>query len=173
MDSQTAAARFERLFHAHYGRVLSYAQRRTSAAVADDVVAETFLIAWRRLESVPSEELPWLLGVARRVLANQRRRDATQERVAVRVAAESVSNSLPAAAADPDLIRALAQLTERDWELLRLVAWDGLKPGEAARVLGCSAVVARVRLHRARARLEGLLTPPNAKETRWKPDPTS
>lgn len=150
----------------HYGRVLSYARRR-SPAHADDVVAETFLIAWRRLESVPRDELPWLLAVARRVLANQRRRDATQERVAFRVAAEPVSDAVPEATADPELRHALSQLGERDRELLRLIAWDGLTPAQAARVLGCSAVTARVRLHRARRRLEGLIRPPTTKETRW------
>jgi RNA polymerase sigma-70 factor (ECF subfamily) len=172
MDASAATARFERLFRAHYGRVLSYARRRTSAGLADEIAAETFLIAWRRLESVPREELPWLLGVARRVLANQRRREATQERVA-RAAAVPASDALPEVAPDAELSRALSQLGEQDRELLRLIAWEGLTPAEAARVLGWSAVRARVRLHRARTRLEALLAPPNSKETRWKPDLTS
>ena len=168
MDSQTATERFERLFRDHYGRVLSYARRRTSAATADDVVAETFLIAWRRLESIPRAELPWLLGVARRVLANQRRRETTQARLAVRVADKPAASPPAEAAPDPELERALAELGDRDRELLRLIAWDGLTPAEAARVLGWTPVVARVRLHRARRRLETLLSPPTTKETRWK-----
>jgi RNA polymerase sigma-70 factor (ECF subfamily) len=168
MDSQAATTRFERLFRAHYGRVLAYARRRTSEAVADDVVAETFLIAWRRLESVPGAELPWLLAVARRVLANERRRGATQERLAQRVAAEPAADGASEGIADGELSLALSQLGERDRELLMLLAWDGLSVAEAARVLGCSSVAARVRLHRARRRLEGLLRPPTTKETRWK-----
>lgn len=173
MDSEAASARFEQLFRAHYEPVLSYAHRRTSSSVADDAVAETFLIAWRRLESIPRDELPWLLAVARRVLANQRRREATQNRVALRFAAEPVANDVPDSTLDPGLAVAFSQLGERDQELLRLIAWEGLAPAEAARVLGWSAVRARVRLHRARARLQSLLARPDSKERRWKPDTTS
>src|SRR5918999_1962094 len=140
MDSAAASARFEQLFRAHYGRVLSYARRRTRSSVADDVVAETFLIAWRRLESIPRDELPWLLGVARRMLANQRRRDATQERLALRFTAEPVANEVRDLTLDPELSLAFSQLGERDQELLRLIAWEGLAPAEAAGVLGWSAV---------------------------------
>jgi RNA polymerase sigma-70 factor, ECF subfamily len=174
MDSEAAPARFERLFRDHYSRVLSYAQRRMPSSVADDVVAETFLIAWRRLESIPRHELPWLLGVARRVHANQRRRDGTRDRAALRFASEPVPIEVRDVALDPELRHAFSQLGERDQELLRLIAWEGLAPAEAGRVLGWSAVRARVRLHRARARLQGLLQRPDTKEEkRWKPDPTS
>jgi RNA polymerase sigma-70 factor, ECF subfamily len=174
MDSEAASARFEQLFRDHYGRVLSYAHRRMPSSVADDVVAETFLIAWRRLESIPRDELPWLLGVARRVRANQRRLDVTRERVANRFAAEPLPNEVRDVALDPELGLAFSQLSEGDQELLRLIAWEGMAPAEAGRVLGWSAVRARVRLHRARARLQGLLQHPDAKEgKRWKPDPTS
>jgi RNA polymerase sigma-70 factor (ECF subfamily) len=172
MGSADASARFERLFRDHYERVLSYALRRSDSSVADDAVAETFLIAWRRLESIPRDELPWLLGVTRRVLANQRRRDATQDRVEQRFAAEPVISDVRDSTLDPELSLAFAQLGERDQELLRLIAWEGLAPGEAARVLGLSAVGTRVRLHRARTRLQTLLARPDTKEKRWKPDPT-
>ncbi len=64
---------FEQLYRQHAGAVLAYARRRTTQEAADDAVAEVFLIAWRRVDDVPAEPLPWLLGVARRVLANQRR----------------------------------------------------------------------------------------------------
>ena len=173
MDSEAASARFEQLFKAHYERVLSYALRRTNSAVADDAVAETFVIAWRRLESIPRNELPWLLGVTRRVLANQRRRDATQEQVALRFAAEPVACEVRDSTLDPDLSLAFSKLGERDQELLRLIAWEGLAPAEAARVLGWSAVGTRVRLHRVRGRLQSLLARPDIKEERWKPDPTA
>jgi RNA polymerase sigma-70 factor, ECF subfamily len=167
VDAETDAARFERLFRANYDRVLAYARRRGSSE-ADDVAAETFLIAWRRLEAVPRNELPWLLAVARRVLANQRRRSATQARAAAGMAAEAASPTEISGDFDTSLRRALLQLSETDRELLTLIAWDGLAPGEAGRVLGLTAVGARVRLHRARRRLEGLLQPPTTKETRWK-----
>ncbi len=64
---------FDALFEAHYRDVLRYVLRRAPLASAEDVLAETFLVAWRRSEQIPDDPLPWLLGVARRVLANQRR----------------------------------------------------------------------------------------------------
>ena len=158
MDAQPeSSARFEQAFREQYGRVLSYARRRAPADVADDVVAETFLTAWRRMDDLPRLELPWLLGVARRVLANQRRRAAAQRRLAERVAAEPDAGAAPFASADERLVDVLSRLPERDRELLTLVAWDGLSPSDAAGVLGCSAVSARVRLHRARRRLAAML----------------
>jgi RNA polymerase sigma-70 factor (ECF subfamily) len=160
-------ARFEQLFRAHYARVLAYARRR-GAFDAEEIAAETFLVAWRRVEAVPGTELPWLLAVARRVLANQRRRSATQERAAASAAAERQRHTELDAGLDMSLRRALLQLSEIDRELLTLVAWDGLSPAEAGRVLGLSSVGARVRLHRARRRLQVLLRLPTAKEPRWK-----
>jgi DNA-directed RNA polymerase specialized sigma24 family protein len=65
--------RFERMYRDYADRVHSYAWRRSDATTADEVVAEVFLVAWRRLDHVPGEPLPWLLAVSRRVLANQRR----------------------------------------------------------------------------------------------------
>jgi RNA polymerase sigma-70 factor (ECF subfamily) len=167
VDGISDAARFEQLFRANYGPVLAYARRRGSTD-AEDVAAETFLIAWRRLERVPRNELPWLLAVARRVLANQRRRSETQERAAAVAAAEPVASAELLEGLDAPLRRALRQLSETDRELLTLIAWDGLAPGEAGQVLGLTSVGARVRLHRARRRLEALLQPPTTKETRWK-----
>ena len=72
-EGDERAARFEALFIAHYAAVVRYARRRSSHAVADDVVGDVFLVAWRRLEAVPDDPLPWLLAAARRTLANQRR----------------------------------------------------------------------------------------------------
>src|SRR5687768_14855038 len=121
MDAEPeSSARFEQAFREHYGRVLSYARRRAPADVADDVVAETFLTAWRRIDDLPRLELPWLLGVARLVLANQRRRAATQRRVAERVAAEPAAGAAPVASADERLVDVLSRLPERDRELLTL-----------------------------------------------------
>jgi RNA polymerase sigma-70 factor, ECF subfamily len=157
-------ARFERIFRANYGRVLAYVRRRSSGD-AEDVVAETFLIAWRRLGAVPGNELPWLLGVARRVLANERRRSATQERTAAGATTEPPLEM--DAGLDPALREALLQLSEKDRELLTLIAWDGLAAAEAGRVLGLTSVGARVRLYRARRRLESQLQPPTTKEPRW------
>jgi RNA polymerase sigma-70 factor, ECF subfamily len=140
--------RFEQVFDEHFRAVSAYAHRRAAKAEAEDAVAETFLVAWRRLDEVPSDAKPWLLGVARRVLANQRRAAGRRLALAQRVAQER--------AAEPErgpILEALERLSESDRELLLLMAWDGLSTGEAAAALGCSRAAVKVRLHRARHRL--------------------
>jgi RNA polymerase sigma-70 factor, ECF subfamily len=156
--------RFRRLCAAHTTDVLAYALRRTSREDAADAVAETFLIAWRRLDEVDDEyALPWLYGVARRVLLSQRRSSIKQQAIAERVAA--AEPSVHVQSSDPPLAssrlrEALVNLSERDREVLMLTAWEELSSREASRVLGCSATAYRIRLHRARARLrEGLAHP--------------
>jgi RNA polymerase sigma factor (sigma-70 family) len=149
--------RFEGLFRANYPAVRAYALRRSSPETAQDVVAETFLVAWRRLEDVPADALPWLYGVARRVLANQRRTADRSDALAERVAA---SEPQPAggdpghSAGEAEILHvALARLPEPSREALMLVAWHGLSGARAARAAGCSRAAFKVRLHRARARL--------------------
>jgi RNA polymerase sigma-70 factor, ECF subfamily len=144
---------FERLFHGHHLAVYRYALRRVGERAADDVVAETFLVAWRRHEEIVGDPLPWLLGVARRICANQLRASVRQASLGRRLAAESLPLSEDVPIADGRLKQALGQLGERDREVLLLVAWDGLSNGDAAKVLGCTTTAFRVRLHRARTRL--------------------
>lgn len=145
----------EALWHAWHRHVLAYALRRTDAATAQDVVADTFVIAWRRLPEVPEPPLPWLLGVARRVLANTRRGDRRRAALADRLRRESpMSARVAASAADSPVLTALAALRERDREALLLHAWEGLDNAAAATVLGCSPAAFAVRLHRARQRFE-------------------
>jgi RNA polymerase sigma factor (sigma-70 family) len=152
-------ARFRAVYETNYHHVLGYVLRRTASREdAEDVVAETFLTAWRRLEQVPagSEARPWLYGVARNVLANQRRGERRRGRLTGLLHAESVLPSLHPADADSEIARtaaALARLGADDRELLTLAAWEGLDPGEIAIVLGCSRNAARIRLHRVRRRL--------------------
>jgi RNA polymerase sigma factor (sigma-70 family) len=146
--------RFEYLYEAHYAAVLAYALRRTERTVAHDVAAETFLVAWRRLEVVPADATPWLYGVARRVLANERRAESRRAALAERMRAVCVSQPNGDAAARDGLLRAaLARLPDRDREALALVAWEGLSTAQAARAMGCAPTAMRVRLHRARRRL--------------------
>ncbi|HUA47587.1 MAG TPA: sigma-70 family RNA polymerase sigma factor [Solirubrobacteraceae bacterium] len=158
-----ATDRFERLFRRHHGAVVAYVRRRAPAEAVDDVVGETFLVAWRRLDDVPVQELPWLLAVARNVLATQRRGAGRRRALALRLgsvtgfgAAESEA-SFSVDGVDSRLLAALAMLSEKDREALTLTAWDGLDPHEAAVVLGESSGSFRVRLHRARKRLRRLL----------------
>src|ERR1700733_7395747 len=75
-------ARFDALYREHSGAVKRYVLRRFDAQSADDVVADLFVICWRRLADVPDDPLPWLLAVARNVLANRRRHDARQNALA-------------------------------------------------------------------------------------------
>jgi RNA polymerase sigma factor (sigma-70 family) len=141
-------------------RVLAYALRRTSREEAEEVVAETFIVAWRRLDEVPDDPIPWLLAVARRVLANQRR--AAGRRVALHERLGSVRGRGSFATPDPAeevearmaLGDALRGLSERDSEALLLVAWERLDNRRAAVVMDCSPASFAVRLHRARRRLK-------------------
>lgn len=143
---------FRELFGRHYGSVFGYAARRLGWDDAADAAADVFTVAWRRIRSVPAEPetLPWLYGVARRVVANHARSRNRRERLAARAVAEPVRRVEPVTA---DVDAALAALREGDREVLMLVAWEGLGPRALAKALGCSQNAAVVRLHRARARL--------------------
>ena len=154
------ASRFEAIFRATYPRVLAYALRRAEDRDgAEEIVSETFMVAWRRLDAVPGDPLPWLLGTARRVLANQRRsarrrwpegRHASLDLVEV---ADLGTAPLERLAEREAFMSAFAKLRERDREVLSLIAWDGLGVREAAEVIGCTAPTFSIRLHRARQRL--------------------
>jgi RNA polymerase sigma factor (sigma-70 family) len=169
VSAEHPADRFRRLFAANERELLAYALRRVDRAEdAADVVAETFLVAWRRLKTLPQgdEARLWLYGVARRQLANQRRGQLRRSRLADRLRAE-----LPAAVASarsPEDHRvaavraALARLDEEDREILRLTSWEGLTPSEIAAVIGVPGVTVRSRLHRARKRLRSELLQQNA-----------
>jgi RNA polymerase sigma-70 factor (ECF subfamily) len=152
--------RFQRLYEAYYGAVLAYAQRRApDAGDALDVVADTFTIAWRRLDEIPADaELPWLFGVARRVLANQRRSARRRGDLSARLRLQhSGSTEIEAEVIAADdrraVLAALARLKEADREILRLAAWEELSHREIAAIVECSEASVAVRLHRARNRL--------------------
>lgn len=149
----------EDLFLKHASVVRAYALRRIDPATADETVSEVFMIAWRRLDDLPSDPLPWLLACARRVLANQRR--AGRRRVSLEKRLSQAGEAYRPAECDDltdrPLARALGELSEADRELLLLVAWEELEPEQASRVLGCSRRTLSVRLHRARRRLAELL----------------
>jgi RNA polymerase sigma factor (sigma-70 family) len=152
--------RFEALFAAHHAAVRSYVVRRAGGGIGvDDAVADTFLVAWRRLDEVPEPARPWLLGVARRVLADQRRGLRRRRSLADRLALASSARIAwePPAGVSAELVGALRELSGHEREALMLVAWDGLTPAEAAVAAGCSATAFRVRLHRARRRVAAQL----------------
>jgi RNA polymerase sigma factor (sigma-70 family) len=139
--------RFEQIYTADRDAVEAYVRRRIAADMVEDVVAEVFLVCLRRIDDVPSPPLPWLYAVARKTLANERRRLSRTAPTAAAVTRD------PEPTGDSALATAFAELGERDREILRLVAWEGLSLREAATVLDCSSVAARVRYHRAKTRL--------------------
>ena len=146
--------RFERLFTEYRADIVAYCGwRASSAGDPQDAVAEVFLIAWRRLDVVPDGEAGrvWLYATARRVLANQRRSD--RRRAALRERLEVEEATAPPETGEAQLVHeALARLQPRDREVLLLAEWEGLSPAQIATVMGCLAVTARGRLHRARQR---------------------
>jgi RNA polymerase sigma-70 factor, ECF subfamily len=152
--------RFERLYEQHFERVAAYLLARADRDSAAEALARTFEIAWRRLPDVPVESLPWLLGVARRVLAERRRaqgrRDALIERIA-ETAIEASGDHAEALAVRELVLAAIEDLTPSQQEAFLLIAWDGLSEREAAAVLGCSRGAVALRLHRARKQLRAAL----------------
>lgn len=157
----TERQRFEDLFRTHYAALTRYALRRVGPDSAAEVVAETFLAAWRRFDDVPDDPLPWLYATARRVVANEYRRRGRAGRLAERITGTAPPNDSPDHADSVvDRMRvqeALTRLSPRDREALMLAEWEQLPPADAAKVLGCSAATYRVRLHRARRRIATLL----------------
>jgi RNA polymerase sigma-70 factor (ECF subfamily) len=160
-ERQHGLGRFHALYQAHHGAVAAYARRRTTSPVdAQDAVADTFAIAWRRLPEVPEGDgaLPWLYGVARRVLANQRRGNQRRADLSVRLQGQgSVAPDVEAQVVAGDerrtVLTALARLRPADQEILRLAVWEELAHRDIAGIVGCSESSVAVRLHRARSRL--------------------
>lgn len=158
--------------------MLGYALRRSDDPDdAADAVGETFLIAWRRFEDVPTDDRAraWLYGTARRVLANQRRGSRRRDHLAERLASEAriaVATVQPETGSDADAARAFRRLKPAQRELLALVAWEGLAPRELATALGCSVNAAKIRLHRARRAFARELERDSA-DTEVKPDSAS
>jgi RNA polymerase sigma factor (sigma-70 family) len=163
MTDEARRRRFEAAYRELYAPLCGYALRRVREPEdAAEVIAETFATLWRRFDRCPEgDELrPWLFGVARRVIANQRRGQRRRSALGERLA----SNVDPTATARTDestteLARAFASLSDSDRELLSLVAWEGLTREELAVALGTSRAAVRLRLHRARKRLREALPP--------------
>lgn len=143
---------YEQLVVRTYGAVSAYAARRVGRERAEDIVSETFLIAWRRRSAIPEPPLPWLYGVARKVIANELRTTERKRRLVDRIASLATEVADPPSVGDPAVARALRRLSDPEREALLLVAWEGLNPAEAAIAAGCSTATFRVRLHRAKKR---------------------
>jgi RNA polymerase sigma-70 factor (ECF subfamily) len=160
LDSSSRRARFEALFVDESRALLGYALRRVEFAEdAADIVAETFLVAWRRIDEVPRgrEARLWLYGVARRVCANHTRSVVRRHRLADRLRDELLTAIKPDRWAADDAVvlvrEAMQVLDDTDRELLKLNYWEGLSPMELAEVLAIPAGTVRSRLYRARQRM--------------------
>lgn len=150
---------FVHLYEEHAPAVMAYALRRATFEGAQEIVAETFVIAWRRIHDIPSDAaLPWLYGVARKVHGNRLRADRRQQHLLRRIQTEP-SEAIAWGAGDnsSSLMLALASLRPSDREVLMLTAWEGLTTQEAAVVLNCSSQAVRLRLFRARRKLRARL----------------
>jgi len=147
----TSEERFADIFR-HLGAITAYAQRRGSRD-ADAIAAEVMTIAWRRLADVPRDDpLPWLYATARNLVFAERRRGPKAGELG-----EVEARAVEPISLDPELDAALRALSPTDREALLLVAWEDLTPTQAAHALGINATAFRVRLLRARRRLQQLL----------------
>jgi RNA polymerase sigma-70 factor (ECF subfamily) len=165
-------ARFEQVYRDHVRTVLLFALSRTPPEEAKDVVAQTFLVAWRRVSELPEEPLPlpWLIGVARRTLADGRRADRRREALWSRLSSRDRTLSTSFDVDVPEQLHlrgsvgfVLQALRSDDRDILVLVAWEGFTIEQLAEALGCSKQTASVRLHRARRRFAALLDKADAK----------
>ncbi|MEV4181121.1 RNA polymerase sigma factor [Streptosporangium canum] len=157
MSEQDDRSRFEAVYRRTYEQLLGYAVRRCSSPEdAADVVAETYVIAWRRITELPGGEdgKLWLYGVARRVLANHQRgeRRRLTRHTELTSEIEHLYTATSGHGEQDGVGEAMGMLADSDRELLALALWEGLDPGEIATVLNCSRNAARIRLHRARKR---------------------
>ncbi|MDT4913331.1 MAG: hypothetical protein QOC66_2459 [Pseudonocardiales bacterium] len=162
MSTPIREAKLRALFEENSMRVLAYAYRHIGPSAAQDVVSEVFLVAWRRIDEVPADALPWLLVVARNTIGNRRRGIARQQRLTDELASLERSSTASSGAEEIALERramlgALADLSSLEREALLLTGWDGLSVVQACEVAGCSRRAFELRLHRARNRLRRVL----------------
>jgi RNA polymerase sigma-70 factor, ECF subfamily len=158
---------FAGVFDRYYAEIHGYVARRLGSSRADDVAAETFLIAFdrrRRYDVAYADARPWLYGIASNLIGRQRRAELRQYRALARADrpcstdGDGVDRRLDAQAQRAALAAALVGLAARDREVLLLVAWAQLTCEEAAQALGIPAGTARSRLHRARKKTRAALT---------------
>jgi RNA polymerase sigma factor (sigma-70 family) len=157
-ESSDRREEFRAIYAAHHAAVCAYFARRVERGEVEDLAAETFTVAWRKLPRRIEHPLPWLYAVAGNVLANHRRKAARRNAADIGEALAGAPAADPAERLpDRGLAHAFARLSERDREAIQLVAWEGLSLAHAARAAGCTAPTFAVRLSRARRRLRHLL----------------
>ena len=165
MAATSTEARFEEMYREHHARVYAYCRRRTDLSGARDCAAETFLVAWRRIDEIPDGDrsLPWLYGTARRVVANHHRSRSRRSRLARRAAGAGANPADPPETIvvrrerDQEVVDALSRLRPDDRELLCLAVWEEVPREVLAEMYGCSRHAVNQRIHRAGKRLARLL----------------
>lgn len=166
--SQTDPQRFAELYDRYAPDIHRYAARRLGDSAADDVVAETFLVAFRRrdrFDPARGTPRPWLYGIAANLIAGHRRSEVMQYRVLARTAVDPVleghdegaDSRVAAAAVARQLAAALARLSKGDREVLLLIAWESLTYDEVAQALRIPVGTVRSRLNRARKKVRKAL----------------
>ncbi|MDN3352244.1 RNA polymerase sigma factor [Actinomadura sp. DC4] len=159
---------FAEVFDRYYAEVHGYVVRRLGPGLAEDVAAETFLIAFDRRDRYDAAHpfaRPWLYGIASNLVSRHRRAEVRQYRALARAGtddtvdghADRIERRVDAESARGPLAAALAAIAPGDRDVLLLVAWAGLSGEEAARALGIPAGTARSRLHRARKKVRAAL----------------
>ena len=163
-DNDDTKRLFTQLYHETARDILAYLLRRCATAEdAADGLAETYAIAWAKRDRIPpgAQARPWLFGVARNVMHRSHDQN-TRTNATARQLATALTTALPASETGLEtsgpVREALTRLSAIDQEILTLVAWDGLTPADVAEVLQMSPNLVRVRLHRARAKLRGILS---------------
>lgn len=154
MENASRRRRFERTVEDVYQPLQRYARRRVDPHDVDDVVSETLLTLWRRIDDLPAGiALPWCLGVARRHIANLRRSRSRRLKLVDKLEAQPSHPPQAPDHLDPELQIAMDRLSDSDREILQLWAWEGLEASEIARVMDLTNNAASIRLHRAKKRL--------------------
>jgi RNA polymerase sigma factor (sigma-70 family) len=152
---------FTVLYRRYYGAVARYVGRRVTADAARDVIADAFLVAWRRFDDFPTDDpLPWLYGIARWTVSNHVRSSGRAASLNMRLAAQPLAqlpSQTDAVLDQVTIAQAFDRLSSADQEVLRLTAWEDLEARAAAQVLGCSVSAFRMKLSRARKRLRAEL----------------
>jgi RNA polymerase sigma-70 factor (ECF subfamily) len=167
--SRVDPSSFAPIFDRHFEAIHRYLGRRLGGAPADDLAAETFVVAFRsrdRYDCSHEDARPWLFGIAtnlmRRHWRTERRQLRAYERSGVDPIRDEIADAdrrLDAAAAGPALARALAAIAPEDREALLLFAWADLSYADIGAALGIPIGTVRSPLFRARGRLRELLAP--------------
>lgn len=159
--STEAEARYTEMYRAHYDDVLRFVRRRAHPMNVDDIVGETFLIAWRRRGEVPKHPRPWLFRTARNVMLNAGRGMHRQSALVVRIQQAGTFTTADDGTDRVDdrmaLVDAWQALPQADQEVLSLFVWEEMPSAEAAKVLGCTRAAYSMRLTRAKRRLAKVL----------------